>query len=78
MATYKAVATTQVYGNDKESKKKMVVIVSPDEPTEDTFQVNAADVEGLEPDDIIMVGSVIVTPGGSCVAFNENEFTVRG
>lgn len=73
-----AVNTTQVYGNDKDSRKKMVVLVSKDEPTEDTFTVDPADVEGLEPDDIILVGSVIVTPGGTCVAFADNEFTVRG
>lgn len=78
MNNLKAVATTQVYGNDGDSRKKMVVLVSADEPTTDTFTVDPADVEGLEPDDIIMVGSVIVTPGGSCVAFEENEFTVRG
>lgn len=52
------------------------VILSEDTPN--SLAITGADVDGLGDDDVIAVGSRLITPYGEYLAFSEGEFTKLG
>lgn len=57
--------------------KGKVVILSETEP-ENLAGITGADVEGLADDYIIAIGSAIVTPSKTYIAFEDGNFKVTG
>ena len=54
---------------------KRVVLLSNTAPASTT--ITGADVEGLNDDDVIAAGSVLITPGANYIAFTDGEFTKK-
>ena len=54
---------------------KRVVLLSDDTPA--SLTVTGADVAGLNSDDVIAVGSVLITPTANYIAFEDGEFTEK-
>ena len=57
------------------SEAKRVVLLSSTTPS--SLTITGADVEGLNDDDIIAAGSVLITPGANYIAFTDGEFTEK-
>lgn len=55
---------------------KRVVLLSGETPA--SLTVTGADVAGLNSDDVIAVGSVLITPGANYIAFADGVFTEKG
>jgi hypothetical protein len=55
---------------------KRVVLLSDETPA--SLTVTGADVAGLNSDDVIAVGSVLITPGANYIAFADGVFTEKG
>ncbi len=55
---------------------KRVVLLSDSAPA--SLTVTGADVAGLNSDDVIAVGSVLITPGANYIAFADGVFTEKG
>lgn len=54
----------------------VALIVSETEPSAST--VTGADVDGMNDDDRLAAGSVILTPSSNWVAFSDGEFSAKG
>ena len=54
---------------------KRVVLLSDDTPA--SLTITGADVPGLNNDDVIATGSVLITPGANYVAFTDGTFTEK-
>ena len=54
---------------------KRVVLLSDSTPA--SLTVTGADVPGLNSDDVIAVGSVLITPTANYIAFEDGEFTEK-
>jgi hypothetical protein len=54
---------------------KRVVLLGDGEPASTT--ITGADVEGMNPGDVIAAGSVLITPGANYIAFTDGVFTKK-
>ena len=54
---------------------KRVVLLSDTAPA--STAISGADVEGLNDDDVIAAGSVLITPGANYIAFADGVFTKK-
>lgn len=57
------------------SEAKQVVLLSATTPA--SLSVTGADVEGLNADDVIATGSVLITPSKNYIAFEDGVFTEK-
>lgn len=55
---------------------KRVVLLSSETPA--SLEITGADVEGLNDDDVIAAGSVLITPSKNYIAFEDGVFTQKG
>lgn len=58
------------------TETKRVVLLSSETPA--SLEITGADVEGLNDDDVIAAGSVLITPGANYIAFEDGVFTQKG
>lgn len=54
---------------------KRVVLLSGEIPV--SLEITGADVEGLNDDDVIAAGSVLITPEANYIAFTDGVFTKK-
>lgn len=57
------------------TEAKRVVLLSDSAPA--SLTMTGADVEGLNSDDVIATGSVLITPSANYIAFEDGEFTEK-
>lgn len=57
------------------TEAKRVVLLSDDTPA--SLTITGADVPGLNNDDVIATGSVLITPTANYIAFTDGEFTEK-
>ena len=62
--------------NANGTEAKRVVLLSSEIP--ESLEITGADVEGLNDDDIIAAGSVLITPEANYIAFEDGVFTQKG
>lgn len=55
---------------------KRVVLLGDGEPA--SLALSGADVEGMNPGDVIARGSVLITPEANYIAFTDGTFTRKG
>ena len=55
---------------------KRVVLLGDAAP--DSLALSGADVEGMNPGDVIARGSVLITPEANYIAFTDGTFTKKG
>ena len=58
------------------TEAKRVVLLSDDTPA--SLTMTGADVPGLNNDDVIATGSVLITPTANYIAFADGVFTEKG
>lgn len=58
------------------SESKRVVLLSAETPA--SLAITGADVPGLNNDDVIATGSVLITPSANYIAFADGVFTEKG
>jgi len=58
------------------TEAKRVVLLSSETPA--SLEITGADVEGLNDDDVIAAGSVLITPSANYIAFEDGVFTQKG
>jgi hypothetical protein len=58
------------------TEAKRVVLLSDSAPA--SLTVTGADVPGLNNDDVIATGSVLITPAANYIAFADGVFTEKG
>jgi hypothetical protein len=63
-------------GRPDASEAKRVVLLSTGTPA--SLTMTGADVPGLNDDDIIAAGSVLITPCANYIAFEDGVFTQKG
>jgi hypothetical protein len=73
MATITLIHDDLVLAADGE--KHRVVLLASDTPS--SLSVTGADVPGLNDDDVIAAGSVIIAPSANYIAFEDGTFTAK-
>lgn len=58
------------------SKVQRVVLLADDTPS--SLEMTGADVPGLNDDDVIAAGSVLIAPSKNYIAFEDGTFTEKG
>jgi hypothetical protein len=58
------------------TEAKRVVLLSDSAPA--SLTVTGADVPGMNADDVIATGSVLITPSANYIAFEDGVFTEKG
>lgn len=53
----------------------MAIILADDTPA--SLEISGADVDGLNDDDVIAAGSVLITPDKNYIAFEDGVFTEK-
>lgn len=53
----------------------MAVILADEAPA--SLEITGADVDGLNDDDVIAAGSVLITPSENYIAFEDGVFTLK-
>lgn len=74
MITY--AANSGVFSTAKNGDQKVRCILLSTE-TPESLIITGADVEGLDSHDIIAAGSVLITPEGNYIAFEDGVFTQK-
>lgn len=61
---------------DPAERRYMVTILADSTPA--SLSITGADVIGMKSGDIVALGSQIITPTDTYLAFEDGEFTIRG